>query len=153
MFGRTHPRAIEWAQRLLDSHERWTGRQLIGRDGTAKEQAERLFGASVVVLSHGVEADPLVNYANQAALDLWESTWDQLIGMPSRHTAEPVNRSERARFLRLVTERGWCDDYRGVRISRTGQRFLVEGAVVWNVLDGHGLHCGQAAAFSQWTRL
>ncbi len=149
----THPRLVEWSHLVLDSHARWTGRQLVERDGTAEEQAERLFRAPVVVLSHGAESDPLVNYANQAALDLWEVTWDQLVGTPSRLTAEPMNREERARFLRLVTERGWCDDYRGVRISRTGKRFLVNGAVVWNVVDGCGTRRGQAAAFSRWTRL
>ena len=41
----------------------------------------------------------------------------------------------------------------GVRISRTGRRFLVEQAVVWNVLDGHGTRRGQAATFSRWTAL
>ncbi|MDQ6733057.1 MAG: MEKHLA domain-containing protein, partial [Nitrospirota bacterium] len=42
---------------------------------------------------------------------------------------------------------------RGVRISKTGRRFLVEQALVWNVLDVDGKMVGQAATFSQWKRL
>jgi hypothetical protein len=144
---------VRWAQRLLDSFHRWTGRQLIDRGGPAAEQARRLFTAPFVVVSHGTEEDPLLNYGNQAALELWEMTWDQLIGTPSRRTAEPVNQAERARLLQLVTEHGSIDRYRGVRISATGKRFLVEAATVWNVVDEQGRRVGQAATFSQWTKL
>ena len=45
------------------------------------------------------------------------------------------------------------DDYRGVRISRTGRRFLVQHATVWNVLDEDGGRVGQAVAFLDWTPL
>lgn len=151
--GWAHPTVIEWSQLVLDSYYRWIGRQLLGREGSAEEQAARLFAAPFVLLSHGVEEDPLVNYANQAALDLWEATWNELIGMPSQRTAEPINRDERTRLLRVVTEQGFSGDYRGVRVSCGGQRFLVEGAVVWNVLNSQGARCGQAACFSRWTKL
>lgn len=144
---------VHWSQLVLDSFHRWTGRQLLAREGTAAEQARNLFTAPFVVVSHGMEEDPLLNYGNRAALDLWEMTWDQLIGTPSRRTAEPVNQGERARMLRVVEEQGYFDRYRGVRISATGRRFLVEAATVWNVLDEEGTRVGQAATFSQWTRL
>ncbi len=144
---------VVWSQRLLDSFRHWTGRDLLDRSGSIEEQAEALFTAPVVVVSHGTEADPILNYGNQAALDLWEMTWERLIGMPSRHTAEPVDRQERARMLRLVEQQGYYDRYRGVRISSTGRRFLVEGATVWNVIDEQNRRIGQAATFSQWTRI
>ncbi len=144
---------VQWSQMVLDSFHHWTGRQLLAREGTMAEQARRLFLAQSVVVSHGMEEDPLLNYGNQAALDLWEMTWDQLINTPSRRTAEPVNQEERARMLRVVEEQGSFDRYRGVRISATGRRFLVEAATVWNVLDEEGMRVGQAATFSQWTRL
>lgn len=151
--GWMEPFLIEWIQQLLDSHCHWIGRHLIDRAGTATEQAQRLFHAPFVVVSHGMEQDPLLNYGNQAALDLWEMPWEQLVGTPSRRTAEPVNQDERDRLLRLVREQGYCDQYCGVRISAAGRRFLVEGALVWNVLDREGMHRGQAAMFSRWTRL
>ena len=59
-------------QLLLDSFARLLGRELIARAGTAAEQAERLFQAPFVVVSHGTEADPILNYGNAAALALWE---------------------------------------------------------------------------------
>ena len=111
-----------------------------------------MFAAPIVVVSHGTEADPIVNYGNQAALDLWEMTWDCLIGMPSRQTAEPVDQEERARMLRLVEQQGYYDRYRGVRVSSTGRRFLVEEAIVWNVIDEQRRRIGQAATFARWTR-
>jgi hypothetical protein len=80
-------------------------------------------------------------------------TWEQLIKTPSRLTAEPVNRAERQWMLEQALVRGFIDTYRGVRISRTGRRFLVENALIWNVLDAHHFPVGQAATFSHWTWL
>ena len=144
---------VEWTQQLLDSHRHWIGRELIERHGDHEFQARALFHSSMVVVSHGTEADPLLNYGNQAALDLWELTWEQLLNMPSRLTAEPVNRAEREWLLEQARRRGFIDTYRGVRISGTGRRFLVENALIWNVLDAGQQPIGQAATFSQWTRL
>ena len=61
-------------------------------------------------------------------------TWKQLVTTPSRLTAEPVNRAEREWMLEQARVRGYIDTYRGVRISGTGRRFLVENAMIWNVL-------------------
>jgi len=148
-----HPSVIAWSQRLLDSFRHWTGRDLFVRSGSMEEQAKALFAAPFVVVSHGTESDPILNYGNQAALDLWEMAWERLTRMPSCQTAEPVNQQERARMLRQVEEQGYYDRYRGVRISATGRRFLVEEAVVWTVMDEQGRRIGQAATFSRWTRL
>ena len=49
-----------------------------------------------------------------------------------------------------VTARGFIDDYSGIRISKMGRRFRIEQATVWNLLDEHKNHAGQAALFSQW---
>lgn len=144
---------VIWAQRLLDSHRRWTGRDLIERNGTVEEQAERLFAAPFVVVSHGIEPDPVLNYGNRIALDLWEMDWETFSSTPSRLTAEPENREERERMLAQAQAQGFIDNYRGVRISRTGRRFLVENALVWNVADERGMKLGQAATFSTWTFL
>ena len=72
---------------------------------------------------------------------------------PSRLTAEPMHRDERAEMLRRTSRDGYIDDYRGVRISTTGRRFLIERATVWNVLDTAGQPAGQAATFSDWSTL
>ena len=70
--------------------------------------------------------------------------------MPSRWTAEAPNRAERAQLLVEVTARGFIDDYSGMRIAQTGQRFLIEQATVWNLTDNAGRYGGQAATFRAW---
>jgi hypothetical protein len=97
-----------------------------------------------------MEEDPILNYGNQQVLNLWEVTWAELTRTPSRLTAESVNRAERERMLERAAGQGYIDDYRGIRISRTGRQFLVEGAVVWNVHDRQRRRQGQAATFKTW---
>jgi hypothetical protein len=147
------PAPIAHVQLLLDSFARLLGRELIPRSGSPAEQAERLWQAPFVVVSHGTEADPVLNYGNARALALWEMTCDELTQTPSRLTAEPVHRDERARLLARTREHGFVDDYAGIRISKTGRRFRIEQAIVWNLTDAAGEHCGQAATFDRWTPL
>lgn len=142
---------LSWIALVLDSFVHWTGMELLNRTGSRREQAQRLFSAPFVVASHGIEADPILNYGNAQALQLWEMDWQEFVRTPSRITAEPVNQAERARMLQQAATQGLIRDYRGVRISRTGKRFLVEHATVWNVIDQYQNKVGQAATFSTWT--
>jgi hypothetical protein len=140
-------------QLLLDSFARLLGRELMPRLGSVEEQAERLFHAPFVVVSHGTEADPVLNYGNAAALALWEMDFATLTRTPSRLTAESVHRDERARLLERTLRDGYVDDYAGIRISSTGKRFRIEQAIVWNLVDAAGIRHGQAATFDRWTPL
>ena len=143
----------EWVSRsqvILDSYRRWLGRDLVPRDGTPAEQAERLFDAEFVVVAHGTQADPILTYANRTALRLWEIDVPTLLSTPSRLTAEPMHRDERTRLLERTARDGYADDYRGIRVSTTGRRFRIENAVVWNLLDAEGRPAGQAAMFATW---
>lgn len=45
---------------------------------------------------------------------------------------------------------GYIRNYRGIRISSTGQRFWIEDVILWDVLDENYQRCGQAATFSDW---
>ena len=148
--------ALAWIERtqcLLDSFARLLSRELISRNGAAVEQAQRLFEADFVVVAHGTQDDPILNYANSAALRLWEVDLATLLQTPSRLTAEPVHRDERAQMLERTRRVGFIDDYRGVRISATGRRFLIERAIVWNLQDATGQPSGQAATFADWQEL
>ncbi|MGE5154286.1 MAG: MEKHLA domain-containing protein [Bdellovibrio bacteriovorus] len=138
---------------LCRSHRHWTGRDLVVDAGSPFELAKRVYEAPFVVLSHGADSDPIVSYGNRAALALFELSWAELIRLPSRLTAEAPERAERARLLALVGAHGFIDDYTGVRVSRSGRRFRIEGAQVWNLIDPDGRLCGQAATFSRWTYL
>lgn len=112
--------------------------------------AQQLFHWSQPVLSHGCEADPILNYGNHAALTLWELPWTELVQLPSRLTAEPIAQEERARLLAEAARQGYANNYSGVRISRSGRRFRIENAWIWTVLDERGTPVGQAATFDQW---
>ncbi len=146
----------DWMARarvIVDSFARLLGRPLVDPSGSLTALSERLFRAPFVVVAHGTESDPLLSYANAAALRLWEMDADVLTRTPSRLTAEAVHRDERARLLERTLRDGYVDDYRGIRISRTGKRFLIEQAIVWNLTDAEGRHVGQAATFDHWTRV
>ena len=137
---------------LSDSYQRLLNRPLLESAG-GKTLAEQLFNADFALLSHNADSDPIFNYANRTALGLFELSWDELIVMPSRFSAEPVNRQERERLLAEVSNKGFIDNYSGVRIAKTGKRFLIQRAVVWNVFDSQQRYYGQAACFSDWTLL
>lgn len=143
--------SIAHSKILLDSYRRLLGRELIARTTDAVNEAERLFAAPFVVLSHGTQSDPILNYGNQIALDLWEMTLEKLLTLPSRLTAEPAKRDARERFLRETAQKGFMTGYRGVRISATGRRFEIENATIWNLHDANGAPAGQAATFASWT--
>jgi hypothetical protein len=143
-------RLVRHVAMLLESFSRRLKRELIERSGDALADARHLFAAPMVVVSHTPDADPILNYGNRVALDLWELPWETFTTTPSRLTAEPMHRDERAELLARTTRDGYVDDYRGVRISSSGRRFLIERAIVWNVDDEHGDFIGQAATFDRW---
>lgn len=145
------PNIVQWCQYLLDSYAHWVQQELIDRSGTPLEQAGRLFNSTLVVASHGVEDDPILNYGNQMALDLWVMGWRQFTQTPSRLTAEPAKREERARTLEQVKAHGYVSDYSGIRISSTGKRFQVDKIVIWNIHKPDGTAIGQGATFSAWS--
>ena len=144
---------VQHSQHMLDSYHCLLGHHLIERAGGPAEQAERLFNSTFVVVSHGTQPDPLLNYANAVALRLWNISIPTLLETPSRMTAETMHRDERAKLLARTTRDGYVDDYRGVRITTDGQRFLIDRATVWNVSDHMGACVGQAATFNRWTNL
>ncbi|MFM7207322.1 MAG: MEKHLA domain-containing protein [Planctomycetaceae bacterium] len=141
------------ARLIIDSYAEIVGRPLVDGEGSDIARAERLYRAPFVVVAHGLGDDPLLSYGNDAALQLWHMEADVLLRTPSRMTAEPVHREERARLLERTRREGFVDDYAGVRISRAGRRFRIERATVWNLVDAGGELHGQAAMFTTWTPL
>jgi hypothetical protein len=149
------PSVIAQTQLIARSLKHWTGRDLLPAEAPVSglspaEFAEKIFHGPFVLVSHGIESDPVLNYGNQNALNLWEMSWAELTSTPSRLTAEAPNREERARLLAAVTARGFIDDYSGVRISKNVRRFRISQATVWNLLDENHKYAGQAAMFSHW---
>ncbi len=135
---------------LRDSLRRLTGRELCDPVLNDTEAARWIFQAPFVVASHDTADDPVFYYANKAALDLFEMTWTEFTSLPSRKSAELPDRAERARLLAEVTEKGFIHDYSGLRIAKSGRRFRIANAIVWNLADDDGTPRGQAVIFDQW---
>lgn len=132
---------------LSQSYNRWTGNNLIDPGLDKSSAADAIWNASFIVLSHNTDPDPILTYSNQIGLKLFELSWNELTQMPSRLTAESQERSERARLMEEVTKNGYIANYSGVRISKSGKRFTIPQATVWNLIDNEGNYRGQAARF------
>ncbi|CAM5766683.1 MEKHLA domain-containing protein [Labrys miyagiensis] len=106
--------------------------------------------APFCVLAHNTAHDPIFIYGNKAVQRCFEYDWEELTSLPSRLSAELPNREERQRLLDIVKRQGFISDYSGVRIAKSGRRFVIENAVVWELLDAEGRRQGQAAMFASW---
>ncbi len=139
------------ARLIVDSHRRVVGRPLLARDADSDSALwDALWRAPQAVVAHGTQADPVFQYGNRMALALFELDFAAFTALPSRYSAEPLAREERAALLARVTRFGFIDDYAGIRISSTGRRFRIAKATVWNLIDVEGIYRGQAATFSEW---
>jgi hypothetical protein len=142
----------EFAELLADSHLRLVGAPLFARDIAPADVARWLYeDAPFVLLAHDTDADPCFVYANRTAQRCFEYDWDEFTRLRSRLSAEQPNREERERLLDDVRNKGYSSDVRGLRIAKSGRRFWIEKAVVWNLVDRAGVYRGQAAWFPHWT--
>ncbi|MDD2660936.1 MAG: MEKHLA domain-containing protein [Methylococcales bacterium] len=141
---------VEHVLDIRNSYRRLLLKELIPEIQTDELSARQLFHAPFAVVSHDTASDPVFNYANLKALELFELSWEDFIHLPSRMSAEPINQAGREQLLAEVTEKGYIDHYEGVRISSTGKRFLIRNAIIWNLMDKNNSYKGQAACFSQW---
>lgn len=138
---------------MLQSHQRAYSRALITaaqQEHPERLRCQELFSCGFPVLAHGTGDDPVLTYANAAALQLWEASWTELVGLPSRLTAPESERSERLRALGNARNRDAVWGYGGIRISRRGHRFMIRNARIWTLWDDDGRVFGQAASFSDW---
>lgn len=135
---------------LRASYRHWTERDLLPPELDDEHAIATLNTAKFAVVSHDTQADPVFNYANPAALRLFEMSWDTFTTLPSRLSAEPMLQAERDQLLARVTWNGYINDYTGVRISKSGKQFQIRNATVWNLLDESGQPYGQAALIKKW---
>ena len=152
------PRNVDLAVAIAASYRRLTGLWLCGFDITdwgPGRVAEALYGAPQALLCHDGADDPRFLYANRTAQQLWDLTWNEFVGMPSRLSAEADQRQARARMLAQAAQKGYFTGYRGVRINAGGQRFRIFDTTVFNVgivgVDAQSqVELGQAAVIAGW---
>lgn len=129
---------------LTGSYGRLVGRPLLP-DGADAEWAYAQ--APFALLAHDTAPDPCFVYANRMAQESFGYSRDELIGMPSRLSAEAPDRAERDRLLAAVARDGCVAGYSGIRIAKSGRRFPIADVVVWQLVDADGVTQGQAATY------
>jgi hypothetical protein len=133
---------------IVDSYRHLTGRRLLAIvPDAARELALALWQAPRAIVAHDSEADPIFFYGNRRALQLFEMDFAEFTRLPSRLSTEAPARAERSRLLQEVTMHGYVDNYAGMRIAKSGRRFLIENGIVWNLVNAAGVCHGQAATF------
>ncbi|VVE40774.1 MEKHLA domain-containing protein [Pandoraea anhela] len=141
-------------QLLARSHARLLGRPLVPDDVPAGQAAEWLYeSAPFAVLAHNTATDPVFMYGNKAAQRRFGYDWDEITALPSRLSAEAPNREERQQFLERVQRLGYESGYKGVRITKTGERFMIEEATLWQLIDDDGKLHGQAVVIPRTSDL
>lgn len=132
-------------QLLVDSYARLLGRPLLPAPMSPADATTWLYAqAPFAILAHNTAPDPVFIYGNQAAQDRFGYDWDEITRLPSRLSAEAPNREERQRFLERVQRLGYEAGYKGVRIMKSGRRFMIEEATLWQLVDHDGVLHGQA---------
>ncbi len=133
---------------IVESYQRLTGKPLIPLvPSDADELRIALWEAPRAIVAHGTEADPIFFYGNCLALQWFEMTAEEFAQLPSRLSAEPMVQQARVDLLEKVMRHGYVDGYAGIRIAKSGKRFMISDATVWNLLDEMGGFHGQAAVF------
>jgi PAS domain S-box-containing protein len=131
---------------LDNSYSRLLGRSLVPAGMTIEAAARWLYeDAPFGILAHDTDLDPMFIYGNRASQRRFGYTWQELTSLRSRLSAEAPNREERQQFLERVRRDGFVTGYRGLRITKTGKRFWIEDATVWQLTDDGGIYRGQAA--------
>ncbi len=133
---------------MAESYRRLTGKPLLPDIPKDNETLRRvLWNAPFAIVAHGTEDDPIFFYGNRYALQCFEMSFDEFARLPSRLSAEPMAQESRDKALRKVAEQGYIDGYSGMRIARSGRRFMITECTIWNLVDAAGVHHGQAAIF------
>lgn len=142
----------EHASIILASYERLLSAPLLSNQTELNpcEAAKCLYYLPIAVLSHDTAADPIFNYANAKALELFGFSWVEFTQIPSRLSAEVVQQTKREQLLAEVRQQGYIAGYEGIRVTKDGRRFLIKNTTIWDLVDSTDKYAGQAACFTEW---
>ncbi len=148
-----HKFLLQHVALLRASYLRWTGKHLIDKNLDADAAVEALHSAPFALVSHGTEADPIFNYGNRRALELFEMDSDSFTRLPSRLSAATANQGKRGKALDEVSRCGFIEGYSGIRIARSGRHFRIRDTTIWNLVTADGEFHGQAALIGKTAEL
>jgi hypothetical protein len=143
----------EYVHLITHSLKKLANIEIVDFSLSPEEQAKQAFNSNYVLLAHNAANEPIFNYANQTALNLFEMSWHEFTSMSSKYSAESDQREKREKFLADVTQNGYSTNYSGIRISKTGKKFEIKNVTLWNVYDSKNNRIGQAALFHEYNYL
>jgi hypothetical protein len=132
---------------LTESFDRLVGRSLVP---PGKDAAWLYHEAPFAVLAHDTQDDPHFIYANASAQACFEYSWMEFLSLPSRLSAVNSDWAVRQGLLEEVARKGYVSNYRGMRVTKSGHRFIIEDGVIWELIAEDGARHGQAATFRSW---
>ncbi|GAQ90017.1 hypothetical protein KFL_005900030 [Klebsormidium nitens] len=146
----TNPDVFMHSLLLIDSYRRATGKPLF-TDLELPDSGRALFEAPFVCMSHDGEEDPVFDYGNKAALELFEMTWDEFTKMPSRKSAasDAPEQEGRNQLLAEALEKGAIELHDAQRYTSTGKPFIIQKGVLWTITNLEGERLGQAAVCTE----
>ncbi|MFT7245886.1 MAG: hypothetical protein ACI82A_003257 [Candidatus Azotimanducaceae bacterium] len=84
------------------------------------------------------------------ALSLFGYEHLAFLQLPSRETVAPEATAGRHELSARVDQKSIVTDYRGTRLTKTGNRIVIDDGVVWQLMDNLGrVHC-HAAQLNGW---
>lgn len=109
-----------------------------------------LYQAPFAILSHDIVEtihgrDNMYNYANQAALQLFQRSWAEQLSLPSSKSAESSSQPQQTRnnWLARCLVQGHVQ-FDCERVTGNGGKVALRNIVLFNVFDDAGIYRGQA---------
>eukprot|EP00891_Asterochloris_glomerata_P005660 jgi/Astpho2/5660/Aster-x1308 len=122
---------------MLESFHRKVGRNMMeDKDIEIKDAPKALWDAPFALLSHEFgDSEAKYDYANKAALDLFETQWDQLVGKPSTITSpeDQQVRGDREQLLQQAREKGTVEIKDAIRRTLKGAKIQLTSGVLWTI--------------------
>ncbi|KAK9818135.1 hypothetical protein WJX72_007683 [[Myrmecia] bisecta] len=139
---------------LVESYRRQVGKPIM-EDVEIADAAKTLFEAPFAVFSHNrgaTEGPAKYTYANQAGLDLFETSWDEFVGTESsKTTANDVDlQADREGLIESIAAAGKARKWQGKRQSLKGRPVWIEDGLLWNIEGPSGKTLGQATIINAW---
>jgi MEKHLA domain len=101
------------------------------------------------ILSHGIQEDPIYNYGNCAALQLFEQTLETLCQTPSRYSTVESLMEDRQQLIQNIRQMGYGTITNAVRTTSRGKLFVIPTIWIWHVYHDDGRRIGLAALYDR----
>lgn len=144
-------KAVKYCKLIAASYHHFTGLEIVPdyKSLSDLELAQRIFDADFALVSHN--QNKIFCFANNSALNLWETNWSNFTKMASTKSApdDDATQNERNNLLNEAFKKGYVDNYQGVRKSTKGNLFEIKNTTLFNVLDEDKNIIGQAALIQE----